>query len=101
METRAKVKPRKPWALSLQTPKGDSMECPNCKSTNVEGCSWRTLTPGDEQAEKRWAFTHRGGASGHPLTPLTLALHAGTWGAKLALSQVYKCRSCSHKWRKW
>jgi hypothetical protein len=51
-----------------------------------------------ENAEKTSWNTHRN------LAPLSLfdgALHAATWGAKLAMSQVYTSKSCRHKWRKW
>jgi len=56
------------------------------------------MTQNDENAEKMWWNTHRN------LAHMSLfggALHAATWGAKVAMSQVYSSKSCCHKWRKW
>jgi hypothetical protein len=57
-----------------------------------------TDAPNDENAERMWWSTYRN------LAHLSLfggALHAATWAAEVAMSQVHSSKSCCHKRRKW
>lgn len=55
---------------------------------------------GDFVTEADHMHTHAGGHFGKH-NPLIGLVALGAWGAKLAFSTTYKCRSCGHVWRKW
>ena len=46
-------------AVCTRFRRGAPVECPNCKSANVEQFSWSLMTQNDENAEKLWWSTHR------------------------------------------
>jgi hypothetical protein len=71
------------------------MECPKCKSMNLETLPWDTCLPGLERASMLWQASH----PAHALA--TLLFRGGSIAAKFAFSTVHRCKGCGHCWRKW
>jgi hypothetical protein len=67
------------------------MECPQCKSHNVEALSATSgISPGTGQY------------SSHPTVKmLAIGAKLGEVAVKGMFSRRYVCKSCGHVWRKW
>ena len=70
------------------------MECPKCKSQNLDKLHWNTVLPQEQGGMVR-------GAS-HPATASISTLwYLGSGLAKMTLSTPYRCKSCGNQWRAW
>jgi hypothetical protein len=64
------------------------VECPKCKSTNLQKCHWDEGLCSDNPGP-------------HHRSPLGAAFVLGSAVAKMTLASVYVCKGCGHKFRKW
>lgn len=74
------------------------MACAECGHSEMSKLG-KNATARSDQVAAAWSSMHK------PRTPheaaLKLAFFAVSTGAKFALSNVYECRKCNHRQRKW